>query len=170
MKLKLVVVDLELTRRQKRIGAGGLAVALALVCGVAFGDVPKTFASGEILRAADLNANFDDLDSRLTAAEAQTGALNTHGHVLRVVSGNTVGQTVTTFPGLANACSTCPAGSTVASVDCTTSNSGVTAISFTGTNATDNSGCCGWIVQQGGGNITLGAEARCLILDPVDLP
>ncbi len=58
MKLKVVVVDLELTRRQ-RVGAmAGLALAVALAASAALAEVPKVFVAGEPLTAADLNANF----------------------------------------------------------------------------------------------------------------
>lgn len=65
MKLKLVVVDLELTRNQKRLGVGALAVAGALAASVALAEVTP-FAAGETLTAAKLNANFADLDGRVT--------------------------------------------------------------------------------------------------------
>jgi len=203
MKLKLVVVDLELSRRQRLLGAAGLGAAILMVGAVAVADVPNTFVAGDTLTAAGLNANFDDIDARIAehdtrlianeaavtdlsadgavfsvdvadgtlgAVDIAPGALN-HGHALRVVPGNLASQTVTTFPGATNACSACPAGSTVASVSCLTSNSSVTAISFYDTaNNGNNSGCCGFIVQAGGGNITVSVEARCLILDPVALP
>lgn len=69
MKLKLVVVDLELTRRQKRLGALGLATAAALATSVAMA-VPVQFSANTPLKAADLNTNFADLEERLAALEA----------------------------------------------------------------------------------------------------
>jgi len=69
MKLKLVVVDLELTRRQRGAMGAGLSLALLLVGAVALGDVPVTFVAGETLKAADLNENFGSLDGRSTALE-----------------------------------------------------------------------------------------------------
>lgn len=68
MKLKLVVVDLELTRSQKQLGA--LVVALAATAAgasIATAEVPVTFTAGQQLTAADLNENFSDLDTSLTA-------------------------------------------------------------------------------------------------------
>lgn len=59
MKLKLGMADLELTRRQRRIGVAGLALVSALIAGAALADVPKKFVPGEMLTAADLNENFD---------------------------------------------------------------------------------------------------------------
>jgi hypothetical protein len=41
--------------------------------------LPKTFAGGERLFAADLNDNFDDLDGRTTALESATLAVTTAG-------------------------------------------------------------------------------------------
>lgn len=76
MKLKLAVVDMELTKRQKRL-VGGLVAAVVALGGaaVALAAVPKTFVGGETLTAADLNANFTALDGRATALEASTADL-----------------------------------------------------------------------------------------------
>jgi hypothetical protein len=65
MKLKLVVLDLELSRKQKRIL--GAMFALALSAGgatIAFAG-QKLFVSGDTLAAADLNGNFADINTRL---------------------------------------------------------------------------------------------------------
>lgn len=70
MKLKMVVVDLELTLRQKRLGASGLAVAAMLAAGAAWADVPNTFVAGETLKAADLNEKFATLEGDLFNANA----------------------------------------------------------------------------------------------------
>jgi len=69
MKLKLVVLDLELSRRQKTLGAAGLGAAILLVGAVAVADVPNTFVAGDTLTAAGLNANFAALDDRLNTVE-----------------------------------------------------------------------------------------------------
>ncbi|MCC6528511.1 MAG: hypothetical protein IT373_38045 [Polyangiaceae bacterium] len=51
MKLKMVVVDLELSRRQKRILGVGLAAAVVMGRGAAaLAAVPHTFAPNETLR------------------------------------------------------------------------------------------------------------------------
>jgi hypothetical protein len=68
MKLKLFVLDLELTRRQKALAAGALGVAIALASSVAVA-VPEPYTSGDILTAASLNANFADLEQRLSTLE-----------------------------------------------------------------------------------------------------
>lgn len=67
MKIKMLLIDLELTRLQKRILAG-LAVPCIIggLAAVASADVPHSWRSGELLTAADLNANFEALDERLT--------------------------------------------------------------------------------------------------------
>lgn len=70
MKLKMVVVDLELTRNQKRVSAALACVALAAGTSMAFAEVPVTFTAGDVLTAASLNQNFQDLDGRLTTVEA----------------------------------------------------------------------------------------------------
>jgi len=72
MKLKLVVVDLELSRRQRMLGAAGLGAAILMVGAVAVADVPNTFVAGDTLTAAGLNENFGSLDTRITALESQT--------------------------------------------------------------------------------------------------
>jgi len=66
MKIKIVVVDLELSRRAKRAGAAVAVVLLAVGAGaVAYASVPKTWTDGETLNAADLNANFAALSAAL---------------------------------------------------------------------------------------------------------
>ncbi len=68
MKLKVVVVDLELTRRQKSVVGAGLALTVALSAGIALA-APKTFVAGETLKATELNASFTDLHDRLASVE-----------------------------------------------------------------------------------------------------
>ncbi len=69
MKVKILVVDLELTHRQKRVTVGAIALAAALAAGAAVADVPKTFVAGEKLTAASLNSNFEAFDARAAALE-----------------------------------------------------------------------------------------------------
>jgi hypothetical protein len=69
MKLKLVVVDLELTRRQKLYGALGIGGAAALFTSVALADVPVVFMANAPLTAKSLNDNFASLDARAKAIE-----------------------------------------------------------------------------------------------------
>lgn len=75
MKLKLVIVDFEMTRRSKVLVVGALVGALGLGVGtIAFAAPPKTWVAGEPLTAADLNANFADVQSQAdqTAANVTT--------------------------------------------------------------------------------------------------
>jgi hypothetical protein len=70
MKLKLVVVDLEISPRAKRIALRiGLPLLVLGVASAAFASVPVTFTAGSTLHAADLNSNFSALDARITALE-----------------------------------------------------------------------------------------------------
>lgn len=74
MKIKVVTVDLELSRRQKLVGA---AVAMLLVpMGVAVAAPPNTFVAGATLTAADLNENFAALDTDVTALKASVADLD----------------------------------------------------------------------------------------------
>jgi hypothetical protein len=74
VKLKVVVIDLELSPRARRIAS---AVALGLLFGgvgaIAVARVrdtaPHTWSDGETLTAADLNASFSALDSRVAMLE-----------------------------------------------------------------------------------------------------
>jgi hypothetical protein len=68
MKIKVVVIDLELSRRAKRIAAA-VAIPLVLLGGAAVGyaEVPRTWKDGETLKAEDLNASFKALDAVIEA-------------------------------------------------------------------------------------------------------
>lgn len=77
MKLKVLVLDLELSRRQKFGAAVALTAVLAAVsASVALSAPPHVFQSGAVLAAADLNANFADADARITALEADLADAN----------------------------------------------------------------------------------------------
>jgi len=70
MKFKVVVVDLELSPRARRLSAWAGAAALVLgAATVAYASVPVTFSAGTTLHAADLNQNFTSLDQRIAALE-----------------------------------------------------------------------------------------------------
>jgi hypothetical protein len=73
MQFKVVVVDLEIPPRAKRLLLRvALPVAILLGGGaLAYANVPKTWAPGETLTAADLNGNFSALDARVTALESK---------------------------------------------------------------------------------------------------
>jgi hypothetical protein len=70
MKIKVYVLDLEIPRRIKRLAVLlGLPVALLLtIVAVAYASI-TTFKAGDPLSAATMNANFADLNMRLTALE-----------------------------------------------------------------------------------------------------
>jgi len=70
MKLKVVVVDLEISPRVKRLALRiGVPVAILAVATVAYASVPVTFTAGGTLHAADLNTNFSALDTRISTLE-----------------------------------------------------------------------------------------------------
>jgi hypothetical protein len=70
MKIKIIVVDLELSRRAKRhaLLLGVPVVLLLAASGVALSAVPFTFSPGDQLTAQSMNANFADLDGRISAS------------------------------------------------------------------------------------------------------
>lgn len=75
MKLKVVVVDLELSRRQKHLGIGAI-IALALAgVSVAVASVPTSFSAGQVLKASDLNSNFASLDERVAVFERHSAVV-----------------------------------------------------------------------------------------------
>jgi hypothetical protein len=74
VKITFVTVDLEVSPRTKRalLRVALPAVLLLGAGGVAYASLPHTFASGEVLTAANLNNNLQSLDTRVTALEAAT--------------------------------------------------------------------------------------------------
>lgn len=89
--------EAERVRRQRRLLSFG--AALALVGTAAWAAVPHTFAIDTPALAAQVNANFTDLDTRLIALDSSLQALNA-AVVARVPTG-----TIALFGG-----GTCPAG------------------------------------------------------------
>jgi hypothetical protein len=78
MKLKLVIVDLEMSPRAKKIALRiGLPAVILGMATVAYAGVPVTFTAGTTLHAADLNTNFSALDARITTLETSVPALQT---------------------------------------------------------------------------------------------
>lgn len=78
MKLKIVVLDLELTSRQKRIAAFLLVPAIVFGGGaIAYANVLHTWNDGDTLTAADLNGNFDTLNGSLDTVNSSVAALDT---------------------------------------------------------------------------------------------
>jgi hypothetical protein len=85
-----IVIDLELTRRQKLVAVGAFAFALAFGSSVVTADVPKTFGEKERPKPADLNANFLALDQRIKVLEDRVEHLET----LRAFSYRSKNQTM----------------------------------------------------------------------------
>lgn len=73
MRLKVVIVDLELSRLERRIMAA-IAISVLVLAGgaLAYAAVPRSWNSGDTLTAMDLNANFASLDIRVTAIETKS--------------------------------------------------------------------------------------------------
>jgi len=69
MKFKVVVVDLELSRREKRALGGGIAACVLAGAAIAYASVPTVWSDGDVLTASDLNGNFSNLDGRTTTLE-----------------------------------------------------------------------------------------------------
>jgi hypothetical protein len=66
-----VTIHFEISARTKRLllRVGLPAVGLLAIAGIAYASLPHTFASGEVLTAANLNASFQNLDNRISAVE-----------------------------------------------------------------------------------------------------
>ncbi len=79
MKIKVLVIDLEMSSRAKRVAIQfGLPVGILVgAAAVAYANVPHSFNDGDILTSADLNGNFDALDKRITALEKGSGPVGT---------------------------------------------------------------------------------------------
>jgi hypothetical protein len=63
----IVTIHLSLSRHPTSVLSLGPATLALVFAATAIADVPHSFAPGEVLSAADLNANFDDLDQRIAA-------------------------------------------------------------------------------------------------------
>ena len=71
MKLKIVIIDLEIPERVKRAALRVAIPAAALVGfgAIAYASVPVVFTAHSPLTATDLNADFNSIDSRMGAIE-----------------------------------------------------------------------------------------------------
>ncbi len=76
MKLKVYVLDLEISPRTKRRALlMGIPLGILLGAGaIVYAGVPNTFAAGDSLSAMKVNANFSALDTRITALEGAPAA------------------------------------------------------------------------------------------------
>jgi len=71
MKIKLVVMDLELSKRAKRIAAAVLVPALVIAGGaIAYAGTLHVWNDGDMLNSSDLNGNFADHEARIAALES----------------------------------------------------------------------------------------------------
>jgi hypothetical protein len=61
MRLTLVTISLDMTRRQRRMMAAAVGVLATCIAGVAFADVPHHFEQNQLLRASHLEENFGKL-------------------------------------------------------------------------------------------------------------
>jgi hypothetical protein len=77
MKLKIVIVDLEIPPRVKRWGVQvGIPVVALGIAAVAYAGTPlHSWGSAELLTANDLNGNFSNLQGQITALQSGVTAL-----------------------------------------------------------------------------------------------
>jgi hypothetical protein len=91
MKLKLVVVDLEMPAHVEKWSVR-IGLPLAILFGgsaVAWAAGLHTWNPGDTLFAGDLNANFAGLDTRITALEAPISKVSLSGVAPFTLTGNT---------------------------------------------------------------------------------
>jgi hypothetical protein len=77
MKLKIVILDLEIPRRVKKWGLWiGVPVTLLLGGGaIAYASTLVTWSKGQTLTASDLNGNFSSLQSEIAALQTSVSTL-----------------------------------------------------------------------------------------------
>jgi hypothetical protein len=83
MKINVYTIDLETPRWLRKAIAYVAPVVLVCGAGIAYAKVPHTFQSHQVLTASDLNDNFNNFDSRVSALEAAPSVLT---------AGSTAGQ------------------------------------------------------------------------------
>jgi hypothetical protein len=111
MKLKMVIVDLEIPPRVKKWGLRiGIPALVLSVAAVAFAAPLHTWSTGDTLQASDLNGNFDNLQGQITTLQTEVAALQDAGKPVSAVVAITA--TVTGTNG-GTATATCPAGYTL---------------------------------------------------------
>jgi hypothetical protein len=99
MKLKLVVVDLELSKRAKRVMAAALVPVFVVAGGaVAYANVLHVWAQGDTLNASDLNSNFAGLDGRVTTLEKTPAPVTVTAWTPYTVNVTVGGVPITTTP------------------------------------------------------------------------
>jgi hypothetical protein len=111
MKLKIVIVDLEIPPRVKKWGLRlGIPVLVLSVAAVALAAPLHTWNTGDVLQATDLNGNFNNLQSQITAIQTSVAALQDAGKPVTAVVGITA--TVAGANG-GTATASCPSGYTL---------------------------------------------------------
>jgi hypothetical protein len=70
-------ITIEIGKREKQILATAIGLTVAMLASLSLADVPKTFSSGELLLASDLNENFVAIDQRIAMIEGQINGVNT---------------------------------------------------------------------------------------------
>jgi len=100
MKIKIIVVDFEIPPRAKRwaLRMGIPAVVLGLA-GVAYASLPHTFASGEVLTAANLNADLQNLDGRIGTVRTVAATITSDGSSYNSVTNEVPAGSVSTVTG-----------------------------------------------------------------------
>jgi hypothetical protein len=83
MKLKVYVIDFEMSARSRKIVrhlVAGMAVAITLAIGgaIAWGQQWTVWKTGDVLDADKLNANFDNLQAQINSRWALDGSNNLH--------------------------------------------------------------------------------------------
>jgi hypothetical protein len=103
VKIKIVVIDLEIPPRVKR-WALRIAVPAAVVAGsaIAYASVPVPFTAGSPLKAVDLMADFNSLDTRVTTLETLVPNA-THAISADTATNAAVATTATTATSVASA-------------------------------------------------------------------
>jgi hypothetical protein len=94
MKLKLVIVDLELPPRFKKwaIRLGVFAVFALGASAIAWAAGLHTWAQGDVLNATDLNGNFTTLQQQITTLQGQTsGAIAAGAYITDSAAGAAIG-------------------------------------------------------------------------------
>jgi hypothetical protein len=86
MKLKALIVDLEMSPRAKRMAMRfGVPAFILGVATVAYAGVPVTFTAGNTLHAADLNSNFSYLDTQIGTLQTNVTALQASVAALQAI-------------------------------------------------------------------------------------
>ncbi|HEX6243888.1 MAG TPA: hypothetical protein VFZ61_23395 [Polyangiales bacterium] len=75
MKLKVVVIDLEMSPALKRWLLGGAAALIGTGATLAYAAPAHVWSNGDTLTAEHLNAAFGDLDARLAKLDGRVGAI-----------------------------------------------------------------------------------------------